>query len=290
MDPKVEEIGSNFNRLNIGILSGKGGTGKTTVATNLAMILNANYIDCDVEEPNGFIFLKPEDIKAKDVLVDYPVINGDNCVLCNECVDVCQFKVLARLKDEILVFEQLCHACGACQYVCKYGAITYEQRPIGVIEEGIFNNSVCKRGILNIGEPMAVPVIKELLKDVISGTNILDLPPGTSCNVVNSLHYTDLAILVTEPTKFGLHDLKMAVKLVRGFNIPMGIIINKSTEGDSFIHKYCYEEDINILGEIPYSKSAAKAYSNGRMLIELEIYKEVFEDIAQKLKGVFLWS
>lgn len=287
MDPKDKKIGSKLNRLNIGILSGKGGTGKTTVATNLAKVLQANYIDCDVEEPNGFIFLKPTGVKARDVLVEYPVINSNNCVLCNECIDVCQFKALARLRKEILVFEQLCHACGACQYVCKYGAITYEERKIGIIEEGKYNNSVCKRGILNIGEPMAVPVIKELLKDVISGVNILDLPPGTSCNVVNALHSTDFALLVTEPTKFGLHDLKMAVKLVKEFDLEMGLIINKSLEGESLIHDYCSEEGIMILGEIPYSKSAAVAYSNGEMLIELAVYKKVFEEIARKLKEVF---
>ncbi len=287
MDLKAEELGGKLNRLNIGILSGKGGTGKTTVATNLATILNANYIDCDVEEPNGFIFLKPTEVKSRDVLVEYPVINSNNCTLCNECVDVCQFKALARLRKEILVFEQLCHACGACQYVCKYGAITYKERTIGVIEEGKYNNSICKRGILNIGEPMAVPVIKELLKDVTTGLNILDLSPGTSCNIVNSLHSTDFALLVTEPTKFGLHDLKMAVKLVKEFDIKMGLVINKNIEGDTLIRDYCSEEGIIVLGEIPYSRSAAKAYSNGQMLIELDDYKKVFEDIALKLKEVF---
>ncbi|EYE87295.1 (4Fe-4S)-binding protein, partial [Fervidicella metallireducens AeB] len=268
--------------MNIGILSGKGGTGKTTVSTNLALTMKANYIDCDVEEPNGFIFLNPKDIKTKDVGVDYPFIDKDKCSLCGECVKACQFNALAKVKESIILFDKLCHGCAACQIVCKYNAIEYKKRKIGIIEEGHHKELICKHGILDIGEPMAVPILKELLKGLPEGVNILDCSPGTSCNVVNTLHHMDVAVLVTEPTEFGLHDLKMAVELVRIFNIPFGIIINKHIIGSTIIQDYCEKENIPLYGVIPYSREAAKAYSNGNMLVDLEEYKDIFEKISEK--------
>ena len=276
--------------MNIAILSGKGGTGKTTVSTNLSTIIGANYIDCDVEEPNGFIFLNPSQIKREEIKVNYPVVDSSRCTLCGDCAKVCQFNALVRTKKEIILFEKLCHGCSACSIACKHSALTFGKRTIGIVEEGKCGNLICKRGVLNVGEPMAVPVIKKLLKNLPQGTNLIDCAPGTSCNVVNSLQYADGAILVTEPSAFGLHDLKMAVQLVRNFNLPFGVIINKYNAENERIQKYCEQEDINILGIIPYRREAAKVYSLGKMIVEMSEYKEIFEEIAKRLREVFPWN
>jgi MinD superfamily P-loop ATPase len=276
--------------LNLAILSGKGGTGKTTVSVNLALVTGAGYIDCDVEEPNGFIFLNPSQIKSEEVKVDYPVIDSSRCTLCGECARVCQFNALVKTKKDVTLFEKLCHSCHACGIVCRQGAVTFEKRVTGIIEEGQSGNISCKRGILNVGEPMAVPVIKQLLGNLPPGVNLLDCPPGTSCNVLTALQYADGAILVTEPSSLGLHDLKMAVELVRYFGLPFGVIINKYNEGGSRIQRYCEGENIRILGIVPCQREAAELYSSGKMIIELPEYREVFEGIAEGLREVFPWN
>lgn len=275
--------------MNIVVLSGKGGTGKTTISTNLALLLKANYIDCDVEEPNGFIFLQPENLHTKAVEVEIPKINQDKCNLCGKCAEACQFNALAKGKGKIILFEKLCHSCGTCGLVCPKKAIDFVKRPIGVIEEGNKNEILLKRGILNIGEPMAVPVLKQLLGDLPKEEiNLLDSPPGTSCNVVNVLHHGDYAILVTEPTAFGLHDLKMAVELVNNLNIPHGLIINKLDEGNNYLDEYIKSEKINLLGTIPYSREIAEHYSRGETLLEIEEVKEAFSHIIQNIEEVLL--
>ncbi|MBU3182977.1 P-loop NTPase [Clostridium psychrophilum] len=276
--------------MNIAVLSGKGGTGKTTVSTNLALVLKANYIDCDVEEPNAFIFLKPVNIKKKEVEIDYPFIDYTKCKHCGDCANACQFNALAKINECIILFEKLCHSCGVCKIVCKYDAIEYKKRTIGIIEEGNLNDIQCKRGVLNIGEPMAVPIIKELLNNLSKNTNILDCSPGTSCNVVNTLQNADIAILVTEPSEFGFHDLKMAVELVKKFNMPMGIVINKSVSDENIITQYCERENISIIGCLPYRRSIAKQYSKGEMLIENNEYRSCFENIAKNVKEILVWN
>eukprot|EP00828_Plagiopyla_frontata_P034513 TRINITY_DN4493_c0_g1_i10.p1 TRINITY_DN4493_c0_g1~~TRINITY_DN4493_c0_g1_i10.p1 ORF type:complete len:581 (+),score=86.39 TRINITY_DN4493_c0_g1_i10:647-2389(+) len=276
--------------MNIAVLSGKGGTGKTTVSTNLALALRSNYIDCDVEEPNGFIFLNPKIEKDEKVMVDYPVINSEKCTSCGKCVSVCQFNALAKVKDDIVLFEKLCHGCGACEIACEYGALTYKKRELGKIEKGTVRDLSCQRGILNISEPMAVPVIRELLKNSPKAFNLIDCPPGTSCNVVTSLKYANGAILVTEPSEFGLHDLKMAVELVKMYNIPFGIIINKDDGKDNIVKKYCKDENINLIGTIPYNKNTAVLYSQGKILYDDLEHKNLFDKLADKVKEVLKWN
>lgn len=276
--------------MNIAILSGKGGTGKTTVSTNLALSIKANYIDCDVEEPNGFLFLKPKIDKTQKVMVDYPFIDNNKCKSCGACVRVCQFHALAKVNNDIMLFQKLCHGCGACEIVCKYEAITYKKREIGKIESGKMRGINCSRGVLNVSEPMAVPVIRELLKDLPVGLNLIDCPPGTSCNVVNALQYAQGAILVTEPSEFGLHDLKMAVELVRMYKIPFGIVINKDDGKENIVKKYCREEEIKLIGTIPYGKDTAILYSRGEILYDDTHHKAVFDKLSNKAKEVLLWN
>lgn len=283
------QIGDEF-KLNIAVLSGKGGTGKTTVSTNLAIALNANYIDCDVEEPNGFLFLKPEISKKEDVMADYPIIDDDKCISCNACINICEFNALARVKDDIILFQKLCHGCGACKIACRYNAVDYSKRQIGRIERGNARGIKCERGILNVSEPMAVPIIRALLKNLPQGVNLMDCPPGTSCNVVNALNYADAAILVTEPSEFGLHDLKMAVELVKICGIPFGIIINKDNGENNIIRQYCKQEKIKIIGSIPYSRHTAVLYSMGKMLYDDLNHKAVFDGIAQEVREVLFWN
>lgn len=276
--------------MNIAVLSGKGGTGKTTISTNLALALKANYIDCDVEEPNGFLFLKPEVDKTEKVMVEYPIIDKAKCASCGDCVNACQFNALAKVKDEILLFEKLCHGCNACAIACKHNAITYKKRQTGKIESGKVRNIVCSRGILNVKEPMAVPVIRQLLKNISGGVNLIDCPPGTSCSVVNALKYASAAILVTEPSEFGLHDLKMAVGVVKMYNIPFGIVINKDDEKDNIIKRYCREEKIKLLGTIPYSKNTAVLYSKGEILYDDSHHKVLFDELSKEVKDVISWN
>lgn len=275
--------------MNIAILSGKGGTGKTTVSTNLAMALGVSYVDCDVEEPNGFIFLNPSIQRDEDVFVEYPVIDQNKCVLCGACAKACQFHALAKAGKEIVVFEKLCHDCGACEIVCKTKALSYAKRTIGKIESGEQKEIQCLRGILNVGEPMAVPVIRKLLKGLTRKDHLVDCPPGTSCNVVTALKYVDAAILVTEPSEFGLHDLKMAVELVKLYRLPFGIVINKDDGRDNMVKSFCRNNEVTLLGTVPYSMEAAALYSKGIMLYQDENYKNIFKVMAQKIKEAFAW-
>ncbi len=275
--------------MNIAILSGKGGTGKTTVSTNLAKILGISYVDCDVEEPNGFQFMNPVITEKEDVFVEYPVIDREACNVCGACAKACQFHALAKAGKDIVVFEKLCHACGACKLVCTTLALTYKKRSIGILEHGLSEEIACHRGVLNVGEPMAVPVIRELLQGVLDHDHLIDCPPGTSCNVVNALKVADAAVLVTEPSEFGLHDLKMAVSLVKMYDIPYGIIINKDDGSENMIKAYCKKEGILLFGVIPYSKEAATLYSKGLMLSDSKSYSETFEEIAVRLKEAFAW-
>lgn len=268
--------------MNIGVLSGKGGTGKTLVSTNLALSMKATYVDCDVEEPNGFIFLKPQEIKSKRVCVDNPLVDEDKCILCGKCVDFCEFNALAKTK-KIFIFEKLCHSCGGCEIVCPTDAMSYQNRSIGAIDEGVSGDIKCVRGILDVGEVMAVPLIEEVLQGLDDGLNIVDCSPGTSCNVVASIENLDYAILVAEPTEFGLHDFKRALELCRIFNVPHGVIINMVIDEDNLISRYCKENKVEVLTSIPFDREIAKTYSRGELISEIDRYKNIFTDLIEKL-------
>jgi MinD superfamily P-loop ATPase len=268
----------------IAVLSGKGGTGKTTVSTNLAYAMGIDYVDFDVEEPNGHIFLKPRDLKESDVNIMTPVIDQDRCTLCNICVETCQFNALVNTGKRILVFEDLCHGCGACSLACPEKAISEYPRKIGVLFEGAYEKADFFSGRMALNEPMAGPIISEIKRRIPKGRDhIVDCSPGTSCNVVKGVDGADYAIMVTEPSVFGLHDLKLAVELVQEMEIPMGIVINRSNEYDPLIEDYARDSNLRILGKIPFSKAAAKIYSEGKLLIEEPAIKEIFEDIRKQV-------
>ncbi|GAB6137907.1 ATP-binding protein [Halanaerobaculum tunisiense] len=267
------------------VLSGKGGTGKTTVATNLALSLdNVQFFDADVEEPNSYIFINP-DFAAKEQKVyrKVPVIDQDKCTSCRACVDFCEYNALAMLGDEVLIYPEVCHSCGGCQHLCPAGAIREEERVAGKVNwDQDANGLEFYQGELTIGEASAVPVIENLKENISdSKTVIIDAPPGTTCPTIEATIDSDYCILVTEPTPFGLHDLKMASELVEELGKPYGVIINRSEpKADQIIEEYCAENDIPILLKIPFKRQIAKLYSQGIPFVEeLSGWKEKFQQV-----------
>ena len=270
----------------ISIASGKGGTGKTTIATNLALSLGeAQLIDCDVEEPNANIFLKADIAESVDVTVEVPKIDKEKCNYCGKCSEFCAYNALAVVPSNVLVFPELCHSCGGCELVCLQDAISWSKRVIGKIEHGAVDGFDFYHGLLNIGESMAVPILKALKKKIDTNKNvILDAPPGTSCPMIETLNGSDYCILVTEPTPFGLHDLKLAIDVVRHLNIPFGVIINRDGVGDKKAELYCQREKIPVLMKIPHSKEIAQLYSKGIPFVrELSIWREEFIKLFKKI-------
>jgi len=271
----------------ISIASGKGGTGKTTIATNLALsIPNAQILDCDVEEPNSHIFIKPEIKEKKSVFIPVPKIDESKCNYCGKCGEVCAYNAIAVLKDKILAFPNLCHGCGSCSYFCPQGAIKEVNKEIGCVEIGNKDELQFVHGKLNIGEMMAPPLIKAVKKYINPAkTVIIDAPPGTSCPVITAIKNTDFVILVTEPTPFGLNDLILAVEVVKILNISFGVIINRSDLGNKGIDDYCGKENIPILMRIPFKKEIAMAYSKGIPVVKaLPEYKKSFQKLFRNIK------
>ena len=266
--PLSSKLGKN---LIISFASGKGGTGKTFIATNVASSIKTNcqLLDCDVEAPNAGIFLKPSIISIKSVLAKQPKILEFKCNSCSNCVKVCQYSALVMIKDKVLLFPEQCHFCGACLLACPKEAIAEESRTIGTIEIGTCDSGIeFASGILNIGEQRASPIILELKSFINLGKQLvlIDSPPGTSCPMVSSVEGSSYCVLVTEPTPFGLSDLKQAVGVLENMNIPFGVILNRVGFGNNIVEKYCQDLNIRIIEKIPYDNYIAKTYSEGELL------------------------
>ena len=252
----------------ISIASGKGGTGKTTVATNLAVSVEGpvQLLDCDVEEPNVHLFLRPKIEVSRTVYTPIPEIDLDKCDRCRKCAQICRFRAIAIAGEMVLTFPELCHSCGGCVAVCPQAAITETGRELGVLETGSMNGVSFAHGRLRVGEAMAPPLIRAVREASWNrDLTIIDAPPGTSCPVIAAMKDTDFVLLVTEPTPFGLHDLQLAVEAVRILNIPMGLVINRADMGDDKVRAYARAEGVPILMEIPFDRRIAESYSRGEL-------------------------
>jgi MinD superfamily P-loop ATPase len=276
----------------IAVASGKGGTGKTTIAVNLAWALSKSgrrvqYMDCDVEEPNGAIFLKPSFQSKEPVLVEVPQVNLDKCIGCGKCGQLCQYGAIVSLGKQVLTFEALCHSCGGCIQICPTEAITAKQLEVGVVEQGMAGAVDCVQGLLQIGSVRTPTVIRQTRKrSRADAIRILDAPPGTSCPVIAAARDVDFMLLATEPTPFGLHDLKLAVGMVRQLGLPFGVAINRSDIGDDRVVQYCREENIDILLQIPDDRKIAESYSRGEMMIEaLPHYEPMFLQLYESIQS-----
>lgn len=266
----------------ISVASGKGGTGKTLVTTSLAISLKdrskVQLLDCDVEEPNAHIFLKPVLTGSEAVCIPVPEIDEKKCNYCGKCTGVCAYHALAVILQHVMVFPGLCHGCGACSYICPKRAISEVEREIGLVEWGHSGGIHFVHGKLNVGEAMPTPVIRSVKKQAYrDGTVIIDVSPGTSCPVVESIKDTDFCVLVTEPTPFGLNDLILAVETVRALKVPCGVIINRAGIGDKKVEDYCQNENIPILLTIPLDMEIARLYSQGVAMVEgMPQWREIF--------------
>lgn len=316
----------------ISFASGKGGTGKTTVATNFALSLSQEtnapkiqFLDCDVEEPNAAIFLKPEITESISVGIPIPSVDFSKCTYCGKCAEVCTYNAIAvvnpirntqtkketidkttshtssnEAKQNVLIFAELCHGCGGCTLLCPEEAISEINREIGIIDIGNADTIQFIQGRLNIGEPMATPLIRKIKEKILGDKEkrrqgettqqnnktitIIDVPPGTSCPVIEAVKDSNFSVLVTEPTPFGLNDLILAVKTLQKLNIPFGVVINRDGVGDRKIEDYCESENISIVMRIPMDKEIAVAYSKGIPLIQMKSeYKIKFQELYQKI-------
>lgn len=277
----------------IAVASGKGGTGKTTVATNLALAIeNVQFIDCDVEEPNAHLFLNPQIKYSITASIPMPQINDEKCTWCGKCSEVCAYNCLAVIKPspvskgKVLVFPNLCHGCGACTALCPEKAINEIGREIGVIKRGSCGSMDLIYGTLNVGEAMAPPVIRQC-KGLINKekTVIIDAPPGTSCPVISAVKGADFCLLVSEPTPFGLNDLRLAVETLRTMNIPFGVVLNRADIGDEESEKYCSDNGIHILMRIPFDEEIAGLYSRGKPIVgNVKGYDTEFKGLFGKIK------
>ena len=275
----------------IAIASGKGGTGKTTVATNLAMSLarrkqTVQLLDCDVEEPNCHLFLRPEIETTETVGLPVPRVDEALCTGCGQCAGICQFSAIVCIKKKVLVFPELCHGCGGCHRVCPEGAITEVDRQIGVVETGRAGGIEFIHGCLRIGEAMSPPLIRAVKNHISGGgTSIIDAPPGTSCPVIEAVRDSEVCLLVTEPTPFGLNDLKLAVGMVRALGIPCGVVINRADVGDRKVVDYCRGQGIEILMEIPDDRRIARGYSRGELIVDVvPEYEQQFQCLLEKIE------
>lgn len=288
--------------MNIAVLSGKGGTGKTLLSVNMAAASeSAIYIDCDVEEPNGYLFFNPEAIVEENVSVKIPEVDKELCSGCRKCVDFCKFNALAFIKNAPIVFGDICHSCGGCSLLCPENAITEKDKVIGKIEKGKSQGIDVYTGILNTGEVSGVPIIEKLLEENrksssngevsndIEGNeklSIIDCPPGSACIVMESIKDADFCVLVAEPTAFGAHNLEMVYELVSLFGKQFGVVLNKCLDGENPSEEFCKEKGIKILGRVPFEKELGELNSNAKIAArESERYNKLFKNILETVKG-----
>ncbi len=281
----------------VSVASGKGGTGKTTVASNLALAIESEndvqFFDCDVEAPNAHLFLKPQITHSEPVTTACPTVDRTLCTFCGTCADVCAFKALAVTKDRVLVFPDLCHDCGGCKLFCPEHAIGRKEHTVGRVECGHASCIAFCQGTLSPGEAFSSPIIRAMKQKVsATGIVIVDAPPGTSCPVVEAIGGSDICLLVTEPTPFGLHDLRLAVRLVKKLELPVGVIINRADMGDNEVEQYCLQEGLPIIMRIPYDKQLAIAYAQGVPAVRslphyAEKFRRLYADILKLVSGEF---
>ena len=282
-------MGTEAINMRIAVLSGKGGTGKTLVSVNLAAVAKiSTYIDCVVEEPNGHLFFKPEDVQEEEISVKIPKVNNELCNGCRKCIDFCKFNALAYIKDKLIVFEEVCHSCGGCIMLCPEKALTEREKVIGKVQKGTSDQVTVYTGILNTGEASGIPIIKKLLaenKPEADKLTFIDCPPGSACIVMESIKDADYCILVAEPTLFGVHNLNMVYELVKLFNKPFGVVLNKCIEGENPAEKFCIERNIKILGQIPFDNELGILNSNAEIAVRKnEKYQALFSSLLETVK------
>ncbi len=285
-----EDITKLNQEISLSILSGKGGTGKTTLAVNLALALeNVQLLDADVEEPNDYLFISPEiESKAQEsVMRLIPEVDDDKCTACRKCVDFCEYNALAMMLDNVLVFEEVCHSCGGCKIVCPENAITEKEKELGKLRHDKQDKIDFWQGELNTGEEKAVPVIEKLKTKIDRNKKvIIDSPPGTTCPTIEAITDTDFTVVVTEPSSFGLHDLKMVVEMLTEIKQPFAVVINRAeADSDYLIEEYCQAEGIKVLLKIPFSRQIAELYSNGKPFVnELEGWQAKFKKLYTEIR------
>ena len=275
--------------MKLAVLSGKGGTGKTLVSVNLAAVAEqAAYYDCDVEEPNGHLFFKPEQVTENTISVKTPEVDLDDCIGCRKCADFCKFNAIAVINDKAMVFPDVCHPCGGCQLVCPAQAIFETERTIGKIVKGVSGNVAVTSGMMNMGEESGVPIIRTMLTDMKKNPAdliLIDCPPGSACVVMESIIDADFCILVAEPTVFGVHNLNMVYELVQLFGKPYGAVLNKCLDGENPAEIFCLEHNIPILGRIPFDAKLGRLNSDAEIVSRIDSkYHQLFSCILHQVK------
>ena len=273
----------------ISIASGKGGTGKTTISTNLARSIGTKVqlLDCDVEQPNAHLFIPPVFKWSKTITTPVPNVDLNKCTLCGKCSEICQFNAIVVVGETVLAFEPLCHSCGGCMEICPENAISEKGRELGVIQKGRYNGIEIFQGKLRVGEAMSPPLIKKVMSFACQDRlSIVDAPPGTSCPVIETMKSADYVLMVTEPTPFGLHDLKLAVGAAKILDVPCGLVINRADLGDNQVKEYAHRENLPVLMEIPYDRRIAEAYTRGELLVEvMPEWKSKFIELYEKVSA-----